>query len=129
MRLIHLAGYGGSYPGSFIPMLRAVMGAAARRAWECEAVFTPISRRELTGWVADMLAEREGPAVLHTHFTHFDVAAAMAGARRDDTAVIWHVHTPHLAGASAFARNYVKYAVFGRRTDQSWGAPVRSEMK
>ena len=142
MRLIHLAGYGGSYPGSFIPMLRAVMGAAARRGWECEAVFTPISRergwlaefdedsipyrfspegasrRELTGWVADMLAERDGPAVLHTHFTHFDVAAAMAGARRDDTSVIWHVHTPHHAGASAFARNYVKYAVFGRRTDQ-----------
>jgi hypothetical protein len=35
VRLIHLAGYGGPYPGSFIPMLRAVIGAAARRDWEC----------------------------------------------------------------------------------------------
>jgi len=141
-RLIHLAGYGGPYPGSFIPMLRAVMGAAARRGWECEAVFSPTSRerawlaeleqdsipyrfspesasrRELTGWVADLLAEREGPAVLHTHFTRFDVAAALAGGNRDRTAVIWHVHTPHLEGAPAFARSYLKYAVFGRRTDQ-----------
>ena len=107
MRLIHLAGYGGPYPGSFIPMLRAVMGAAARRGWDCEAVFTPTSRdrawlgefeqdsipyrfspesasrRELTGWVADLLAERDGPAVLHTHFTRFDVAAALAGEKRD----------------------------------------------
>ena len=39
------------------------------------------SRRELTAWVADMLAEDDGPAVLHTHFTHFDVAAARRGRR------------------------------------------------
>ncbi len=142
MRLVHLAGYGGPYPGSFIPMLRAVMGAARERGWECEVVFTPVSqerawlaelaqdsipyrfapagasRRELTGWVAELLAERGGPAVLHTHFTHFDVAAAMAAARRRDTRVIWHVHTPHFKGPAAFARNYLKYAVFGRRAEQ-----------
>ena len=28
------------------------------------------------------------------------------------------MHTPHLKGAAAFARNYLKYAVFGRRVDQ-----------
>ena len=142
MRLIHLAGYGGPYPGSFIPMLRAIMRAAEERGWTCEAVFTPISRerawlaeleedgipyrfppegasrRELTGWIAGMLAEDDGPAILHTHFTHFDVAAAMAGSQRDRTRVVWHIHTPHLKGAPAFARNYLKYAVFGRRVDQ-----------
>ena len=142
MRLIHMAGYGGPYPGSFIPMLRAIMRAGAARGWACETVFTPISRerawlaeldedgiryrfspagasrRELTSWVADMLAEEGGPTVLHTHFTHFDVAAAMAGSKRPDTRVIWHIHTPHFKGAAAFARNYLKYAVFGRRADQ-----------
>jgi len=142
MRLIHLAGYGGPYPGSFIPMLRAVMRAARQRGWKPEAVFTPISRerawlaeleqdaipyrfspagasrRELTSWVADMLAGDDGPAVLHTHFTNFDVAAAMAGSRRPRTAVVWHIHTPHLSGPAAFARNYLKYAFFGRRADQ-----------
>ncbi len=142
LRLVHLAGYGGPYPGSFIPMLRAVMGAAKRRGWECETVFTPVSRerawlaeleqdgipyrfsaegasrRELTAWVADLLAEQDGPTVLHTHFTAFDVAAAVAGAKRDRTAVLWHIHTPHFKGAAAFARNYLKYAVFGRRADQ-----------
>ena len=142
MRLIHLAGYGGPYPGSFIPMLRAIMGAAKRRGWECEAVFTPISRerawlaeleqdgipyrfppegasrRELTAWTADLLAEDDGRAVLHTHFTAFDVAAALAGSKRERTAVVWHIHTPHSKSAAAFARNYLKYAVFGRRADQ-----------
>ena len=142
MRLIHLAGYGGPYPGSFIPMLRAVMGAAERRGWSREAVFTPVSRerpwlgeleqdgipyrfspegasrRELTAWVAALLAEDSGPAVLHTHFTAFDVAAALAGSRREATAVVWHIHTPHHGGAAAFARNYLKYAGFGRRADQ-----------
>ena len=142
MRLIHLAGYGGPYPGSFIPMLRAVMRAGSQRGWTPEAVFTPVSRerawlaeldqdgipyrfspegasrRELTSWVADLLGEHDGPAILHTHFTHFDVAAAMAGSRRPHTGVIWHIHTPHHGGAAAFARNYLKYAVFGRRADQ-----------
>jgi glycosyltransferase involved in cell wall biosynthesis len=142
MRLIHLAGYGGPYPGSFIPMLRAIMRAAQQRGWTTETVFTPISRerawlaeldedgipyrfppagasrRELTGWIGRMLAEQDGPVLLHTHFTHFDVAAALAGSRRDDTRVIWHIHTPHLKGPAAVARNYLKYAVFGRRADQ-----------
>lgn len=141
-RLFHLAGYGGPYPGSFIPMLRAIMLAARERGWEPEAVFTPISRerawlaefddaeipyrfapegsatRELTSWVAGMLGEDDGPALLHTHFTHFDLAAAVAGPRHDRSQVIWHVHTPHLKGAKAYAKNCVKYAVFGRRTAQ-----------
>src|SRR5262245_1787454 len=142
MRLIHLAGYGGPYPGSFIPMLRAVMLAAAARGWTYEAVFTPVSRerawlaeleqdgipyrfspgaasrRELTGWVADLLADQAGPAIPHTHVTDFDVSAAVAGSRRGRTGVIWHIHTPHHRGPVAVARNYLKYAMFGRRADQ-----------
>ena len=141
-RLIHLAGYGGSYPGSFIPMLRAIMRAANERGWESEAVFTPISkerawlaefdqdgipyrfppaglsRRELTAWIAGLLSEDDGPAVLHTHFTHFDVSAALAGSKRDRTSVIWHLHTPHFKGPAARARNFVKFAAFGRGVDQ-----------
>jgi glycosyltransferase involved in cell wall biosynthesis len=142
VRVVHLAGYGGPYPGSFIPMLRAVMRAARERGWVGEAAFTPISRgrpwlseleqdripyrfstegasrRQLTAWMSELLAEDAGPTVLHTHFTAFDVAAALAGSRRPHTSVIWHIHTPHLKGPAAFARNYLKYAVFGRRADR-----------
>jgi glycosyltransferase involved in cell wall biosynthesis len=142
MRLVHLAGYGGPYPGSFIPMLRAIMRAGRERGFEPEAVFTPISRTRgwlaeleedgipyrfspedasrtaLTSWMRALLAERDVPTVLHTHFTSFDIAAAVAGGKRSRTRVIWHVHTPHLKGAPAFARNVLKYAVFGRRADQ-----------
>jgi glycosyltransferase involved in cell wall biosynthesis len=97
------------------------------RAWLAELEqdgipyrFSPegASRRELTSWVADLLGSDDGAAILHTHFTAFDVAAAVAGNRRRQTGVIWHIHTPHHGGASAFARNYLKYAVFGRRADQ-----------
>ena len=33
VRLVHLAGYGGPYAGSFVPMLRGVMRAARDRGW------------------------------------------------------------------------------------------------
>jgi glycosyltransferase involved in cell wall biosynthesis len=141
VRLVHLAGYGGPYAGSFIPMLRAVMAAGRRRGWSCEAVFGPAARDQ--GWLAELgqdgilvrlapsgsradvsatvsalLAENDSSTILHTHFTAFDIPCARHASRRTATAVFWHVHTPHGGSLRLRARNRVKYTVFGRRVDQ-----------
>jgi glycosyltransferase involved in cell wall biosynthesis len=140
LRLVHLAGYGGPYAGSFIPMLRAVMRAAKARGWSCETVFGPAahgrpwleelredgipfriapsaSRRDVSALVASLLAGSGEPAILHTHFTAFDVACARAARAREATAVFWHVHTPHGNSLPLRARNLFKYGVVGRQVD------------
>jgi glycosyltransferase involved in cell wall biosynthesis len=138
---VHLAGYGGPYAGSFVPMLRGVMRAARDRGWSCEAVFGPVardrvwldelrddgipfrfapsnSRADVSGLVRSMLAENDEPTLLHTHFTSFDIPAAMAAARHGATKVFWHVHTPHHDSLSMRARNRLKYGVLGRRVER-----------
>jgi glycosyltransferase involved in cell wall biosynthesis len=135
MRLVHLADYGGPYAGSFVPMLAAVARTAVERGWECELVFSEEARGrawlpELDGTgaavrflpprrgVAGLVAERPGPAVLHSHFTRFDVAAALARARRRDLHVLWHVHTRTRDAPAVVARNVVKFALLGRLVDR-----------
>ena len=138
---MHLAGYGGPYAGSFVPMLRGVMRAARERGWSCEAVFGSVaqdrgwldelrddgipfriaqstSRAAVSSLVRDLLAESREPTVLHTHFTTFDIAAAGAAARHEATKVFWHVHTPHHGGLPMRARNRFKYTVLGRRVER-----------
>ncbi len=121
-------------------MVRALLEGAEERGWKGTAVFSAVAegrdwlarlradhgdavllapegdRGELAGWL-DELARDAGPAILHTHFTRYDLPALAVARRRPETAVIWHVHTPLYRGARAFARNGVKYAVLGRRAD------------
>lgn len=141
MRLIHLADYHGPYAGSFIPMLLATLRAARGRGWDVAAGFTPVARgrpwveeleadgigvrvapshspRELRGWISDLLDESEGPTIVHTHFTAFDVPAALAARARPNASVLWHLHSRAAPGWLAAARNMVKYAVFGRMVEQ-----------
>jgi glycosyltransferase involved in cell wall biosynthesis len=135
MRVIHLARYAGPYPGSFIAMLRAAASACERRGWRTEAVFDPVAAdrpwygdlaREMpvrvgsrdAEFVRAVLDEDEGPAILHTHFTGFDLAAASAARGRPGTAVVWHLHTRLEPGPRAFARNVVKFALIGRRVSR-----------
>ena len=141
MRLVHLAGYGGPYAGSFVPMLRGVMRAARDRGWSCEAVFGPAasdrvwldelrddgipfriapssSRADVSGLVRSVLAESAEPTILHKHFTSFDIPAAMAAGRHDATKVFWHVHTPHHGSLPMRARNRLKYGLLGRRVER-----------
>ena len=138
---MHLAGYGGPYAGSFVPMLRGVMRAARDRGWSCEAVFGPVAkdrvwldelrddgipfrfapssaRADVSRLVRSLLAESDEPTVLHTHFTSFDIPAAMAAAGHGATKVFWHVHTPHHDSVLMRARNRMKYALLGRRVDR-----------
>jgi glycosyltransferase involved in cell wall biosynthesis len=137
MRIVHLAAYGGPYPGSFVPMLRAVNDAAIRRGCSFEAVFTEVatgrpwyaelkadgivariapdgSRRELAAWLAKLIAERDEPTVLHTHFTGFDLPAVAAARGDAETIVVWHLHTRLESGVGSIVRNALKFALAGR---------------
>lgn len=135
MRVIHLAAYGGSYPGSFVPMLRAVSDAASTRGWSFEAVFTEqaaahpwygdlqadgigvrtapsLSRRALGAWVKDLVAERpDVETVLHAHFTTFDLPVAAAARGRAQVAAIWHMHNPPEPSPGQVMRALVKFGL------------------
>lgn len=137
MRVVHLALYAGPYPGSFIAMLRAAHAEAERRGWRSEAVFDPVARdrpwyaelggempvrlspegagrRDLAQFIRALLAEDDGPTVLHTHFTGFDLAAAAAARGRPRTAVVWHLHTRLDPGPRVALRNAIKFGVLSR---------------
>jgi len=121
-------------------MLRAVNDAAAKRGWSFEAVFTPVaathpwyaelvadgvathiapdaSRRELSAWVDNLVAERLQSTVLHTHFTRFDLPAVVAARHRKGTLAIWHMHNPPGSGLNETMRNALKFVVAGRLVD------------
>jgi glycosyltransferase involved in cell wall biosynthesis len=137
MRVIHLARYAGPYPGSFIAMLRAAAAECERRGWRTEAVFDPIAaghpwyaelgrempvrvspegadRGALTAFVRSLLAEENGPVILHTHFSGFDLATAAAARGRPDSTVVWHLHTRLDPGLRVALRNALKFRVLGR---------------
>jgi glycosyltransferase involved in cell wall biosynthesis len=135
-----VAGYGGPYRGSFIPAVQALAGEARARGWSLECGFTPIARDRpwlaaleedripvaiapdggraaLTAWLADRLDRLDGPAIVHTHFTSFDLPAAQA-ARDRDAAVIWHVHSFLPGHPLRVASAAVKYGWIGRRVSR-----------
>jgi glycosyltransferase involved in cell wall biosynthesis len=115
MRLIHLADYGGTYPGSFIPMVRAVLDGGRRRGWSVAAVFSDVAHdrpwlhelreegfqcqlapahgRRLPAELLAEIAAEEGPTILHTHFTAFDLPAAAAARGHRRTIAYWHLHS------------------------------------
>jgi len=138
---VHLAGYGGPYAGSFVPMLRGVMRAARNRGWTCEAVFSSVAkdrvwldelrddgipfriapssaRADTSRLVRSLLSESDEPTILHTHFTSFDIPAAMAAGGHVAAKVFWHVHTPHHGSLPMRARNRMKYTVLARRVER-----------
>ena len=120
-------------------MVRGLLEGATERGWDGRVVLSAVAegrdwlerlradhgeavilapeggRAELGDWLAELAPP--GPALLHTHFTRFDLPALAAARSRPDTAVIWHVHTPLYSGVRSVARNAVKYAVLGRRAD------------
>jgi len=138
MRLVHLAAYGGPYPGSTIPMIVRALREAKQRGWEAEAVFTETARQRpwlelfaahdlpvrivehdsrinLTRRLGNLLAESPNePTILHTHFTAYDLPAVMASRRRPQTTVVWHLHTPPETGAAVRAKGRLKFGLWGR---------------
>ena len=137
MRLIHLADFSAPHGGSFIPLARSVLAAGADRGWEVEAVFPAwaegrewfrdldeagvpwrlapdLGRRGLSRWLEAMLDEADGPVLVHTHFTRYDVPAALAARRRAETFVVWHIHTVLSGAPGAWLGNLVKVGIVGR---------------
>ena len=138
-----LADYGAPYAGSFIPSMRALADELGRRGWEVQFGFPAAAegrpwleqlRAEgrtvaigpagggdgaLSDWIGGLLAGAPGPAVLHTHFTAYELPALAAARKRPGTALIWHVHT-YLTRRppSRFARQLVKYGWLARRVDR-----------
>jgi len=133
--VLALCDYGGPYGGSFVPTLRATAAAASRRGLGFACGFTPISRErpwlaeleadgiehriaptadreELRRWVGTWLGELPGRALIHTHFTGFELPALRAAG---DAPVVWHAHTHLPTGPWMFARAAVKYGWYGRR--------------
>jgi len=137
-RIIHCADYGGSYSGSFVPMLAAAATAARDRRYDTTICFSEVARGQ--SWLADLseLAEirfikssgiwadmrqlerildetNRRPTVLHTHFGTFDVPAALVRLRRRRTAVLWHLHSGRNRRIRLRTKAYG--AVFGRIVD------------
>ena len=137
LRVVHLASYASAYSGSFIPMLEAARTGIESRGWTYEAVFPSgverfgwyenmqaagvgvrtwpgLGKRGGAGWMRDLLGERRGSTLLHTHFSACDVPAAIAACPRRDAKVIWHLHSRMLEDAVPRARNAVRFALLGR---------------
>jgi len=138
-RLIHLAAYPNTHAGSFIPFVRAVLAKAAERGWDTAAVFppgveesewradlealgtelyfVPPERRAATGWLRGALRAGDGPVAVHTHFTGYDLGAAIAARGVPDAHVYWHVHTVLSEAAGTRLANRVKFSLVGPRLD------------
>src|ERR1700730_645113 len=135
-RLIHLADYKPPEAGSFVPFMHSVLSAAKDRGWDVEAVFPdeaqdrgwlthfeqagiPMrfferSRRRLTQEVEELFAERQGATIAHTHFTTFDVPAALAARHFPNVHVFWHFHTVLSSAPRVVLANAVKLRTPGR---------------
>jgi glycosyltransferase involved in cell wall biosynthesis len=138
---VHLTPYAAPHSGSFIPMLEAARGATESQGWSFEAVFPrgaeqhdwyrQLSRAGMgtrlapwlnpiraAAWIGESLAGRRGRVLLHTHFSSWDVAAALAGLRRPETTVVWHLHTPLHDELSMRARSLVRFGLIARLVDR-----------
>lgn len=137
-RLVQVAEYTLDRAGSFIPMLIATLERARANGWTVEAVFPaeaerlawvdrfgdagiPVrfsgarGRRSRASWLVAELSGYEGPTVLHSHFTTWDVPAAQAARRMQRTAVVWHIHSTLRDTPLAWLRNAAKFGLLGRR--------------
>jgi glycosyltransferase involved in cell wall biosynthesis len=141
VRLVWLMAYGGPYPGSSIPLLRVALDEARGRGWEALAVFDLVARDR--PWLAELRADgydvevvgtsrgqtfrrvgeivAAGPraTILHTHYSRFDVAAALRSlaARPPRPPVFWHIRTAMGGSLAARARNGARFGLLGRTVD------------
>jgi glycosyltransferase involved in cell wall biosynthesis len=84
---------------------------------ECQIVPDKVPIRARTRQVAAVLAESDRPTVVHTHFSVYDIPAALARRRRADMPLIWHVHTVLATGLRVHLTNIARFSLFARSTD------------
>ncbi|MGA9860086.1 MAG: glycosyltransferase [Solirubrobacteraceae bacterium] len=140
----HLADYGGPYPGSFVPMLAATAAEAGRRGHHNTIWLSAVARHR--AWLGELeslaevrlletaegtvravrptiaalrgrLSGSDEPVVLHTHFSTYDIPAALTGLTRRRTAVFWHEHTRLHEDRAARLRNATRYRLLGPSVD------------
>ncbi len=136
VRIVQISDFDRPHAGSFVPMLLGLLGEARRQGHRTEAVFGATargmpwiedfekagirvtigpdtgSRLKLGRWLGGYLGDDEEPAVLHTHFTTWDVPALIA-ARGRDAAVFWHVHSALPREPLVVARTALKFGALG----------------
>jgi glycosyltransferase involved in cell wall biosynthesis len=138
-RVIHLSAYEAPYPGSFVPMLRAA-GDAVRRLgpeWSFELAFTARAggrawleelradgilvhlapartKAQAVRWLRALLAGDPRAPLLHSHFSFWDLPAALAGRAARDGLVVWHLHSVFDDSWRLRARNTATCALGGR---------------
>ena len=143
--IVQVADYAPNYSGNFIVSLRTAAAEYSKRGFKPVWVFPEEARnrkwlRDLGqngegsvyilprlqrghlryGWELARIARRENAAIVHTHFSCFDIGAWMAkmictlAGRRFE--LVWHVHSafpPHPSKARQFF-DLIKVGVLGR---------------
>lgn len=133
MRLVHLADYEAAYSGSFVPMLREALGSAQQRGWSATAVFPEAARgrdwaRALDGEFEVLflppsragvagLIRRGSRTILHTNFTAYDLATALAARGDPETHVVWQAQSNLVATLPGNLRAFIKYTGARRLVD------------
>lgn len=141
--VIQFADYGGPYGGNFIASLLALesklrecgarqvwvfSNVALGRAWlgalenPRRSMYFVDKSKGMWGLASEVerMAIRERGAILHSHFTTFDVPVLLAwlrlGLRRDTARPVWHVHSPFVRERTALrrVRDLLKLRVMGR---------------
>jgi glycosyltransferase involved in cell wall biosynthesis len=125
VRLIHLADYEAAYSGSFVPMLREALTRAKKRGWHGLAVFPEAARGRdwanaladefevqfltpSTAAVAGLLAN-EQRTILHTNFTSYDLAAALAARQARNIHLVWQAQSNLPDTLQGQVRAFIKY--------------------
>ena len=141
MRVIQVTDYGSPHAGSFVPMLRTTLSGVRANGWRAEVLLPPRarSREWLPGfaaeygdaiafapregrngarrWLGEVLDSAPGPAILHAHWSVYDLAVA-ALARRPDVKAIWHFHTVPAEDLRTRARNRLRFTLASRRVER-----------
>jgi glycosyltransferase involved in cell wall biosynthesis len=141
--VVHLMDFGAPYPGNFIASLVALEQRLAIGGNKLIYVFPPrVAEREWFAtfrkgresrvfvldrkikYLSDILAIRrilsqQGGDIIHTHFSSFDLTAAIAARIAKPIGgipVIWHVHSPwpHPPGLKKVIRETIRYRIVGR---------------
>jgi glycosyltransferase involved in cell wall biosynthesis len=134
VRLLHVSNYHSEFGGSFVPLLRAALGEGLARGMRSEAVFLDVA--EGRGWVRELedagiacrfvpfggieplLAEYDGPTILHVHFSLLAIEAARAARRHPNVKHYWHVHTKVTRGPYPWLRNAVRFGLLSRGVEK-----------
>jgi glycosyltransferase involved in cell wall biosynthesis len=141
MRVIQVTDYGSPHAGSFVPMLRATLAGVRENGWRGQVLLPPRARERdwLPGfeaeygeavafapregrdgarrWLAEVVDAEPGPAILHAHWSVYDLAVA-ALARRPDIRAVWHFHTVLSEDLRARVRNRLRFGLASRNIDR-----------